>query len=191
MHFIHMNKRNIIAKQHERAMVLCSLLCCIALLFGCTPDTRSYRPLDDDILITQTIVQYLQADPHLQSSRIRVHVVDRMVLLTGQTSHASLKVQVEKIVRTVPNITRLYNEVTVNDLPDLLQRKRDRRLTIHVQTQLFKLPGMRAAHFKVTTEYDVVYLIGVLTPIQTRWAMDVIRRTPGVKKAVNVVREIV
>ncbi|NKB46184.1 MAG: BON domain-containing protein [Legionellales bacterium] len=166
------------------------LLCCVLYLISCTPpDTRTYRQIDNDAAITQTIYQHLQADPQLQSSRIHVHVVDAMVLLTGQTSHASLKFQAEKAVRSISSVTRLYNEITISEPPDLLQRKRDHRLTTRIRTQLLQLTGMRAVHFKVTTEYDVVYLIGILTPIQSRLAMDTIRRTPGVKKAVNVLRE--
>ena len=168
-----------------------SFVLCIVMLGGCTPpDARHYRGIEGDQTITHAIEQRIKQDPQLANSRINVHVIDSMALLTGQTSHASLKVQVEKVARSVPGVTRLYNEMTIDAPVDLLQRKRDNRLTANVRTKLLNIESMRAAHFKVTTENDVVYLIGVLTPVQSGLAMEAIRRTRGVKKAVNVYRKV-
>jgi osmotically-inducible protein OsmY len=164
---------------------------CMVILSGCTlPDTRHYLAIEGDQTITHTIEQRIEQDPRLTDSRIHVHVVDSMVLLTGQTSHVSLKIQAEKIARSAPGVTRLYNEITIGEPLDLLQHKRDKRLTSNIYTKLLNIESMRAAHFKVTTENDVVYLIGVLTPVQSGLAMEAIRRTRGVKKAVNVYRKV-
>jgi osmotically-inducible protein OsmY len=163
----------------------------IVILSGCTlPDARHYLDIEGDQTITHAIEQRIKQDPLSANSRINVHVVDSMVLLTGQTSHASLKVQAEKIARSIPGVTRLYNEITIGDPTNLLQQKRDNRLTTNIHTKLLNIESMRAAHFKVTTENDVVYLIGVLTPVQSGLAMEAIRRTRGVKKAVNVYRKV-
>lgn len=120
----------------------------------------------------------------------RVHVnvtsYNRMALLTGEVPDESARAEVEKIVRAVPTVRDVTNDLQVSGTSSLAARASDSYLTSKVRGRLLDTKRVRQVHLKVVTEAGVVYLMGVVTEAEAEEAVELVRNTGGVRKVVKV-----
>jgi osmotically-inducible protein OsmY len=86
----------------------------------------------------------------------------------------------------VKNVSRVYNEITVEAPTSSWQRSHDAWITTKIKTEMLAKPGLHSTQIKVITENDVVYLMGVLSERQATIAINVARQVDGVIKVVKV-----
>ena len=120
----------------------------------------------------------------------RVHVnvtsYNRNVLLTGEVPDEGARDEAEKVVRAVPNVRDVTNDLQVAGISSLVSRTNDSYLTTKVRGRLLDTKRVRPVHLKVVTEAGVVYLMGVVTEAEADEAVDIVRNTGGVRKVVKV-----
>ena len=121
----------------------------------------------------------------------RVHInvtsFNRNVLLTGEASDAATKTQIEKIVREIPNVRGVVNEIQVAGVSSYTARGNDSYLTSKVKARFVDSGGIISANqVKVVTEGSVVYLLGLVTRKEAEAAVEIARTTGGVQKVVRV-----
>jgi len=119
-------------------------------------------------------------------AHINITSYNRNVLLTGQVADAAARDEVEKIVRGVPNVRGITNDLQVGPLATLSSRASDAGTTGKVKARFVDAGKFNAVHVKVVTEASVVYLLGIVTEAEANDAVEVARTTGGVRKVVKV-----
>ncbi len=118
---------------------------------------------------------------------INVTSYNRNVLLTGEAPDAATKAQIEKILREVPNVRGVVNEMQIAGVSSYSARGNDSYLTSKVKARFIDNNGAFSAnHVKVVTEGSVVYLLGLVTRKEAEAAVEIARTTGGVQKVVRV-----
>lgn len=119
-----------------------------------------------------------------------VHVTvtsyNRNVLLTGQAPSDALKNEVEQVVRTVPNVASVLNEMAIGPLTPFSSHSNDTYITSKVKARMIEANKFPANQVKVVTENGVVYLLGFVTRKEADDAVEIARTTSDVKKVVKV-----
>lgn len=177
----------------------CLLLIACLFLTGCVAvaavgaaagmvvyDKRSVATIERDARIFYQTRKNIVQNREFESSRINVTSFNQVVLLTGEVPSASLKVKAEKIARQIPDVRRVYNELTVDEPISYSRRAKDNLINAEVRSKMLAKEGLQSGTIRVVTEDAVVYLMGIVTPEQANIAVDVARRIEGVDKVVKV-----
>jgi osmotically-inducible protein OsmY len=117
---------------------------------------------------------------------IAVTSFNRQVLLTGQVPDEATKAKATEVVKTVPEVRTVFNELAVSGVVSFTSYTSDSTITAKVKSRLWdddKAPGTK---IKVKTESGVVYLMGLLTRAEAAAAAEVARTTAGVTKVVTL-----
>ena len=118
---------------------------------------------------------------------INVTSYNRNVLLTGEAPDAATKAQIERIVREIPNVRGVVNEIQIAGVSSYSARANDSYLTSKVKARFVDNGGsFSVTHVKVVTEGSVVYLLGLVTRKEAEAAVEIARTTGGVQKVVRV-----
>lgn len=151
-----------------------------------TSDPRSLSAMYEDQSIRHQIGLKLKDDPAFVSSHIIAASYKHTVLLAGQTPTASLREKAEKMTRTVPNVERIFNEITISGSTSPLTRSSDTWITTKLKTELLATQGLKTTRMKIVTENGTIYLMGVVTHKQADLAVDVARRIAGAQRVVKL-----
>lgn len=121
-------------------------------------------------------------------STVHVNVTsyNRIALVTGEVPDERAKADVEKIVRAVPNVRDVTNDLQVSGISSMVSRGNDSYLTSKVRGRLLDTKRVSNVHLKVVSESGVVYLMGVVTEQEADEAVEIVRNTGGVRKVVKV-----
>ncbi len=121
-------------------------------------------------------------------STVHVNVTsyNRQALLTGEVPDEKSRTEVEKIVRAVPTVKDVTNDLQIAGISSYGARGNDSYLTTKVRGRLLDTKRVSPVHVKVVTEASVVYLMGVVTEPEADEAVDIARNTGGVRKVVKV-----
>jgi osmotically-inducible protein OsmY len=120
-------------------------------------------------------------------SRVHVNVTsyNRIALVTGEVPDGQARDEVEKIVRAVPNVRDVTNDLQLAGISSLGSRANDSYITTKVRGRLLDTKRTKAVHVKVVTEAAVVYLMGVVTEPEADEVVEIVRNTGGVRKVVK------
>ncbi|QXZ09177.1 BON domain-containing protein [Comamonas sp. Y33R10-2] len=122
-----------------------------------------------------------------EKARASVTSYNRMVLLTGQAGNATDKAAIEKLVREQATVRQVYNEIEVAPFTATLgQRSKDTMLTGQVKASLLNAKDITSSAIKVVTENRVVYLMGIVTPRESKRAAEIARGVNDVTKVVRL-----
>lgn len=119
-------------------------------------------------------------------AHVNVTSFNRSVLLTGEVPDAAARSEVDKIVRGVPNVRGVTNEVQVAGASAYSARASDATITGKVKARFLDANKFNPIHVKVVTETGVVYLLGIVTNQEAADATEIARTTSGVRKVVKV-----
>jgi len=121
-------------------------------------------------------------------STVHVNVTsyNRQALLTGEVPDEKARTDVERIVRAVPTVRDVTNDLQVAGISSYGARGNDSYLTTKVRGRLLDTKRVSPVHVKVVTEASVVYLMGVVTEQEADEAVEITRNTGGVRKVVKV-----
>ncbi|HYC35057.1 MAG TPA: BON domain-containing protein [Usitatibacter sp.] len=111
---------------------------------------------------------------------------NRRVLLTGQAPTEEEKARLERVVRSIPSVADVVNEIKVGAVPSLSARGNDALVTSNVKARMVNNPKFSASHIKVVTEAGVVYLMGIVTQEEGEAAAEIARTTQGASAVVKV-----
>lgn len=111
---------------------------------------------------------------------------NRQVLLTGQVPDESTRNRATDVVKGIPDVRAVFNELSVSGVTSLTSDANDTAITSKVKTRLLrddKVPGTKV---KIVTEASVVYLMGLVTQAEADAAIEIARTTAGVTKVVTL-----
>lgn len=149
-----------------------------------TERTIPQRLLDRSIEHTVKINVYgLQADLQ-QTSRMSIDSFNSEVLLTGEVPTQAIKEEVEKVVSSMPDVRRVYNELAVSASKGYSSTVHDGYITSKLLAKVASSDGVKASQIKAVTNNGVVYIMGRMTPTQQSHLIDIANSTVGVTELV-------
>lgn len=119
-------------------------------------------------------------------AHVDVTVFNRRVLLTGEVPDEDSKRSAEQIVRSIPNVNNVVNELVVQPKTSFTDRASDSYLVTRVKTALIAEKGISANDFKVLCERGNIYLMGLVTQDEGNHGAEVAASVPGVMSVVKV-----
>lgn len=150
-------------------------------------DHRTISNTLQDTKIANKIMDKIRAVPALKNeSHIEATVFNRVVLLTGETPNPDWRQQAEEIAKSVPDVTRVYNQISIQGPTSTLTRTSDSWITTKIKGQMLATEDLKSSSIKVLTENGVVYLMGTVNRQQADIAVDIARQVSGVQKVVKI-----
>ena len=149
---------------------------------------RSFGEYWDDQNIEMIVgVNIRKASDALDQAHINVNSFRGVVLLTGEVQSADQRLLAGDTARNVERVRQVYNELQVKPNAGFLDRTADNLLQTKINTKLLVNKDIDSGKVKVIVEDDTVYLMGLLTRIQTEKITDIVRNTEGVRKVVRAI----
>ena len=173
----------------------CSLQGCIfvvgaaagAAAIAVVYDHRTLQNTVQDTTLANKISDRIRAVPALRNEcHIEVTVFNDVVLLSGQTPTQSYREEAEAIAKSVPDVNRVYNQLTIQGPTSSLTRTSDSWITTKIKSQMLATEDLKSGSIKVVTENGVVYLMGLVTKQQADTSVDIARQISGVQKVVKI-----
>lgn len=111
---------------------------------------------------------------------------NRQVLLTGQVPDETTRTRATEVVKAIPDVRTVFNELSVSGVTSLTSDANDVAITSKVKTRLIRDERVPGIKIKVVTETAVVYLMGLVTQAEAEAATEIARTTAGVTKVVTL-----
>ena len=150
-------------------------------------DPRTTGTIVDDQAIELKAATSFMNDPAInESAHINVTSYNNVVLLTGETPTTELRERVVQIVKDIPKVQHVYDELIIAAPSSLVSRSSDSLITSKVKTRLLTTENLDGTKVKVVTENGVVYLMGILGREEADIATNATRQVGGVQKVVKL-----
>ena len=149
-----------------------------------TERTIPQRLLDRSIEHTVKINVYGLKEDLQQTSRMGIDSFNSEVLLTGEVPTEAIKVEVEKVVSSMPDVRHVYNELNVSASKGYSSTVHDGYITSKLLAKVATSDGIKASQIKAVTNDGVVYIMGRMTPTQQSHLIDIANSTVGVTELV-------
>lgn len=122
-----------------------------------------------------------------KNANITIATYNNEILLAGQAPQAWQRAEAERIIKsTLPDVSRVYNLVTVASPSSTLTRMSDAWITTKVKARMLASNDIDATQIKVVTENGTVYLMGILKPDHAEKAVELTRTIDGVVGVVKI-----
>jgi osmotically-inducible protein OsmY len=150
-------------------------------------DRRTTGTFIEDQAIELKAIKSFFSDKEINdSSHINVTSYNTVVLITGETPDENIRDRIVNIVRDIPKVTHVYDELTIAAPSSWTSRSSDSLITSKVKTKLLTLENLDGTRVKVVTEKGVVYLMGLITRAESDDATRETQQTGGVQKVVKL-----
>jgi osmotically-inducible protein OsmY len=111
---------------------------------------------------------------------------NRKVLITGQAPDQAARTQVTELVKSVPNVREVDNEMTIGTPSSFSTHSSDTYVTTKVKARFIDDKQFDSNHVKVVTESGVVYLMGLVKHAEGDQAAQLAAGTSGVSRVIKV-----
>lgn len=178
-----------------RSLIILLLAAGLLTALGCTnvstkgssssDDRRSAGTQFEDNAI-ETKAMALINEKFNNTVQVTVTSYNRFVLLTGDATTTQAKTDIEHMIRAVPNVKKIANEISVGGLSSSSIRHTDSSITNTIKSDLNMNQTIQAGTIKVTTNKGVVYMLGFVTHGEARVAAEIASSIIGVQKVMRV-----
>ncbi|MBH0097333.1 BON domain-containing protein [Psychrobacter sp. NZS113] len=149
-----------------------------------TERTIPQRLLDRSIEHTAKINVYGLQENLQQTSRMDIDSFNSEVLLTGEVPTEAIKTEIEKVVSSMPDVRRVYNELNVSASKGYSSTVQDGYITSKLLAKVAASDGVSSSQIKAVSDNGVVYIMGRMTPTQQSNLIDIANTTVGVTELV-------
>lgn len=184
-----------------RYIFLTVILGAITLAQGCAPlilaggataaavatDRRTVGAFVDDNAIELKARKALNSDPEIGDDvHVNITSMNGIVLLTGETTTGELRDRALALIRDIPGIRSINNNVVIAEPTAFANRTHDSWITSMVKARLIGTENIPSNHIKVVTESSVVYLLGLVKQKEGEMAATATQQVAGVTKIVKL-----
>lgn len=150
-------------------------------------DHRTLENTLQDTQLANNIADRIRQVPALHhDSHIEVTAFNGIVLLTGETPNAAWRDRAENIAKSTRDVTKVYNQLTLQGPTSSLTRTSDSWITTKIKSHMLAMENLKSSSIKVVTENGVVYLMGLVTREQADIAVDIARQVSGVQRVIKI-----
>ncbi len=151
-----------------------------------TERTIAQRLLDRSIEHTAKVNIYGLEQNLQQSSRMSIDSFNSEVLLSGEVPNEVLKDQIGKVISSMPDVRRVYNELNVGVARGASATVHDGYISSKIMAKVAAGNVLKSSQIKVVTNDGIVYIMGRLTPTQQSHLVDIANKTAGVIELVLI-----
>lgn len=158
------------------------------LLLGACSNRSMGNKIDDQFLDPDVSSAISAAAPDLSSptSHIVTSSYNGVILIAGQTPRAELKERAGQAAKSVRGVSRVHNELQIQEPTSLIVRSNDTLITSKIKTLMLADSSVPSTRIKVITENGVVFLLGIVTRQEAASATAVVSDAAGVQKIVKL-----
>lgn len=155
-------------------------------------DERTFgSQVDDEMIESVAITEISNIDKiGYSNSHLGATSIDGFLLIHGQTPSQLIKDGIPNTCKKIKGVKKVYNAVTQEESVGIGQRSKDTWITSKIKSKLLTTSNVSSNHFKVVTENNVVYLMGLVTEAEGKIAAEVAADTDGVVKVVTLYQYI-
>jgi osmotically-inducible protein OsmY len=124
-------------------------------------DERTLDEMGDDLKVKTNIMQALAGGEKNLFFAVSADVFQGDVLLTGAVKTAEDDVQAEAVVKAVPGVIRVYNELHITEDFGLRESVRDTGIELKVKFAVMSGAGFRYPNYRWRATHGTVYLFGI------------------------------
>lgn len=151
------------------------------------PGERSLaQQVEDESIETKAVVNIRAVNDAFDDLRFVVVSYNGFVLIAGEVPSQELKDQATDVLREIPGIRRIYNELIIGAKSTADTEAGDVWITTKVKTALLAASDVPSLRVKVVTENSVVYLMGLLTPEEADRTATAAADIEGVERVVRL-----
>ncbi len=124
------------------------------------------------------------------NSHVNITAYNRVILLTGEVSKEADRITAEQVAAGTENVRSVVNELVVAGVSSLASRSSDLWVLGKVKATFVDARELQANAFKVVVERGEVFLMGMVTEREARYAAELAASVKGVHKVVKVLHII-
>ena len=121
-----------------------------------------------------------------EQSHINITSYNGIILITGETLTEQLKRQVYDLVRVIPKVRTIHNELIIAAPSSLPSRSSDAWITSKVKAKITSDRQIDPFYIKVVTEHGIVYLMGIVNQTESDRAVSITSNSAGVQRVVKM-----
>ncbi len=146
-------------------------------------DRRDTQAIVDDNNIVLKIKEAIYTDESIKRDiHVNVTSYNGAVLLSGETPTMAMRDKVVRHAQHVAKVKRIYNETIVAPVSEFKSRREDAWITTKAKSALLGTKNINSMQFKVVTENQIVYLMGLVSEEEGTIAANAVRQVEGVPK---------
>ena len=150
-------------------------------------DERSTATIAADETIELKAADIAGRDAQLEkSAHLNFTCVNGVVLITGEAPASEPLEKVKAEIARLEKVREVRNEVVIGPVSSMGSRSQDSWITTKVKSRMVAEKNLRTNRFKVITEQQTVYLMGVVTKHEGFVAATIARDIEGVKRVVKM-----
>lgn len=150
-------------------------------------DRRTMGSIVDDETVEVKASDTINSDNQLKDQvHINVTSINGIVLLSGEAVSTEARDRVLSLVRTIPTIRRIHNEIRIAPLSSFGTRSTDSWYTSKVKSRLLFTSDLDSNRIKVVTENGTVYLMGLVTKTEGAIAANSTAQVEGIGGVVKL-----
>ncbi len=142
--------------------------------------------VDDQSIELKAISAFIEDAGISKQAHVSATSYNGIVLLTGEAPTEALRSRATELVRGIPSVRQVHNEIALREPTPAATRAKDTWITSKVKSKLLTNEEVEGLRVKVVTVDGIVYLMGLTTREQARLASDLARDTDGVRLVVKV-----
>ena len=119
-------------------------------------------------------------------SHVNVTSYNGTVLITGEALTEQLKQQIYELVRIIPKVRTIHNELIIAAPSALPSRSSDAWITSKVKAKITADENLDPFFVKVVTEHGIVYLMGIVKRSEAQRAVHIASTSAGVQRVVKI-----
>ncbi|GMR07911.1 MAG: division/outer membrane stress-associated lipid-binding lipoprotein [Gammaproteobacteria bacterium] len=189
----------------QKIYSLLGSLLMVTLLQGCTGavvggaaaggaavihDRRSAGTIIDDQVIELKAFDRINGNAEiLENTHVNVKSHNYVVLITGEAPTEKLKNDVYELIKTIPKVKRIHNELIIAAPSSYTSRTSDSWITAKVKTAMFKITdieGFDSTRVRVVTDNGSVFLMGLVKRNEADAVTELVRKISGVQRVIKV-----
>lgn len=193
--------KKILRKKYPKSSKIISLTLLLIMLPGCAAvvagtaatgvmvaqDRRTTGTIVEDKSIQLKALQIVK-DTEKENPNVHVEVIsyNNRVLLVGEAPNRKVRADIEDEVRSIDKVRQVHNEIMIAPPTSMKTRSNDSWITTKIKSEMAVTKDLNPTRVKVTTENGVVYLMGIVTPLEEEITVDIARHIKGVRKVVKI-----
>lgn len=119
-------------------------------------------------------------------AHVNANAYNRLLLLTGEVPTEAERTAAEQAVQKIENLNTVVNEIAVMPASSFSTRGNDVVLATKVRATLVDAPNLISNAYKIVIERGEVYMMGLVTEREAKWASELIATIKGVRRVVKV-----
>ena len=148
-------------------------------------DRRSVALYSKDAWIDVQAATPLNEIGPVTTTHIIANAFNSRVLLTGEVATETDKQKATDVVKAIPGVKGVDNQLVVGPITSLEVRNNDAFITSKVKSRLIGDNPELGNAMKVITENGVVFVLGMLTQSELERGIEIARTTSGVQRVVK------